>query len=156
TAPKRLVLPPLYAARLVDDTKPMTFCEEFQARRATMRYAEALRDHASGASLTWEGYAHEVERVAGGLAALGVARGDTVALMLRTRPESNVADAAAMPLGAVPWSIYNTSAPNQVRDLLARAGSKILICEPEFAAHAEGTDVEHVVTLDQLGELPDP
>jgi long-subunit acyl-CoA synthetase (AMP-forming) len=134
----------------------MSLCDEFQARIASDADRVALRDHATGAELTWAAYGAAVERVAGGLAALGVERGDTVALMLRNRPEFNVVDAAAMHLGAVPWSIYNTSAPLQVRDLLVRAGSRVMVCEPEFAGHAAGTAVEQVVTVDPMGSLPDP
>jgi long-chain acyl-CoA synthetase len=136
--------------------KAMSLCASFHATAASSAERPALRDHATGAELTWARYAAEVERVAGGLAALGVRRGDTVALMLRNRPEFNVVDTAAMHLGAIPWSIYNTSAPQQVRDLLARAGSRVMVCEPEFAGHAAGTAVEHVVTTGALGDLPGP
>jgi len=108
----------------------MSFCAALQARRVGDADRSALRDHGTGVELTWADYGAEVERVAGGLAALGVTRGDTVALMLRNRPVFNVVDAAVMHLGAVPWSIYNTSATGQVADLLGRAGSRVMICEP--------------------------
>ena len=52
--------------------------------------------------------------LAAGLAALGVERGDTVALMLPNRPEFHIADTAAMHLGATPFSIYNTYTPDQI------------------------------------------
>ena len=133
----------------------MSFCAALQARRVGDADRSALRDHGTGVELTWADYGAEVERVAGGLAALGVTRGDTVALMLRNRPVFNVVDAAVMHLGAVPWSIYNTSATGQVADLLGRAGSRVMICEPEFAEHAAGTAVEHVVTADAIAELPE-
>ena len=55
-----------------------------------------------------------MQRIAGGLAALGVGRGDTSALMLANRPEFHLVDTAAMHLGATPFSIYNTSAPEQI------------------------------------------
>jgi long-chain acyl-CoA synthetase len=38
-----------------------------------------------------------------------VGRGDKVALLLTNRPEFNLVDAAAQHLGAVPFSVYNTS-----------------------------------------------
>ena len=41
----------------------------------------------TGAELTWPQYAVRVRRIAGGLAALGVRHGDTVALMLTNRIE---------------------------------------------------------------------
>ncbi len=42
--------------------------------------------------------------------------------MLTNRPEFHLVDTAAMHLGAVPFSIYNTSSPEQIAYLLADAG----------------------------------
>ena len=61
-----------------------------------------------------------MRRFAGGLHALGVGRGDTVGLMLVNRPEFHLLDAAAMHLGAIPFSIYNTSSAEQIAYLLRR------------------------------------
>ena len=69
---------------------------------------------------------------AAGLAALGVGRGDTVAIMLTNRPEFHVVDCAAMHLGAVPFSVYNTSSPEQLEYLLGDAGNRVVICERAF------------------------
>jgi long-subunit acyl-CoA synthetase (AMP-forming) len=59
-------------------------------------------------SITWREYAERVRRVAAGLAALGVGRGDAVGIMLTNRPEFHIIDAAALHLGATPFSVYNT------------------------------------------------
>ena len=74
----------------------------------------AVRTKDDEVSLTWSELRDRVDALAGGLHALGVRRGDTVALMIGNRPEFHVADLAAMTLGATPFSIY--------LDLLARAG----------------------------------
>jgi long-subunit acyl-CoA synthetase (AMP-forming) len=42
---------------------------------------------------------------------------DTLALMVTNRPEFHLVDAAAMHLGALPLSMYNTSSPEQVIEL---------------------------------------
>ncbi len=60
------------------------------------------------------------ERWPRGLAALGVSRGDTVAIMLTNRPEFHFFDAAAMHLGATPFSIYNTYTAEQIEYLVER------------------------------------
>src|ERR1700754_1531713 len=73
----------------------------------------AVRTKDDEVSLTWGGLRERVDALAGGLAALGVKRGDTVALMMGNRPEFHIADLAVMSLGAVPFSIYLTSAPEQ-------------------------------------------
>ena len=64
--------------------------------------------------LTWGEYAHWVRALAGGFAALGVQRGDTLGLMLTNRPEFHLADCAAMHLGATTFSLYNTSPPEEI------------------------------------------
>ena len=70
--------------------------------------------------VTWNELAARVRRIAGGLAALGVGKGDTVALMLNNRPEFIPIDMAAVSLGAVPFSIYQTSSPEQIEYVCSR------------------------------------
>ncbi|MBX7451165.1 AMP-dependent synthetase/ligase [Mycolicibacterium sp. 3033] len=129
-----------------------SLCELFQSTVAAHSDRVALRDSASGASLTWSQYGKRVQSVAAGLAALGVSRGDTVALMLTNRPEFNIVDAAAMHLGAVPFSVYETSPAAQVQHVFANAGNRIVLCEKQFlatAAHAAaGSSVDHIVCVD--------
>ena len=47
-----------------------------------------------------------------------------MALMLSNRPEFHLLDAAAMHLGAVPFSIYNTSSSEQAEFLLRDSGAR--------------------------------
>ena len=107
-----------------------TMCEAFQATAAEHADGVALRtkggeiEHHVGASTP-----SEVRRIAAGLHALGLRRGDTLALMLTNRPEFHLVDAAAMHLGAVPFSIYNTSSPEQVEFLLRDSGARIAVVE---------------------------
>jgi long-chain acyl-CoA synthetase len=61
--------------------------------------------------LTWREYGAQARRAATGLAELGLRQGDTLGLLLSNRPEFHVADAGALLLGAIPFSMYNTSAP---------------------------------------------
>lgn len=99
-----------------------------------------------------------MERLAGALAALGVGPGDTVALPLRNRPEFTLLDTAAMHLGAVPWSVYPTSSPEQIGFMLAAAETRVVLGERDLPARADefaqGTRVEHVVPADTLDTLP--
>ncbi len=71
------------------------------------------------------------DALAGGLAGLGVQRGDSVALMLGNRPEFHIADLAAMTLGATPFSIYQTFTPDQVAFIVGDAGAKVAIVEEQ-------------------------
>jgi long-subunit acyl-CoA synthetase (AMP-forming) len=137
-----------------------TLCEAFQASVVARGDACALVDSESGEKWSWAEAGRAVGRIAGGLAGLGVSKGDTVALALRNRPQFNLVDAAAFHLGATPWSIYLTSAPEQIRRPLAQAHSKVVIAEadllPRLREAAAGTDIEHIIDVEQLDALPEP
>ena len=94
----------------------------------------AVRTKDDEVSLTWAQLRDRVDALAGGLAALGVRRGDTVALMMGNRPEFHVADLAVMTLGATPFSIYPTFTAAQIAYVVGDAGAKVAIVE---AAHLE-------------------
>jgi long-chain acyl-CoA synthetase len=134
-----------------------TMCQAFQATAAERPDAVALRTPGDGVSVTWGEYARRVPRVAAGLARLGVERGDTVALMLTNRPEFNIADTGAMHVGATAFSVYNTSAPEQVEYLFGNAGNRVAITERAFlpvvrAAQQRSPALEHIVLVDGTDE----
>src|SRR5262245_41329892 len=90
----------------------------------------------------WSELAAQVGRIAGGLAALGVAKGETVALMLANRPEFVACDLAAMSLGAVPFSIYLTSSPEQIAYVVGDAGARVAIVEAAYLDTFEAARTE--------------
>lgn len=116
--------------------------------------AVAIRTVGGIQQLTWSQYATRVEAIAGGLAALGVGRGDTVGIMLTNRPEFHLVDTAALHLGAVPFSIYNTSAPDQIEYLFGNAENRIVITEQVFlpVITAANTGVERIVVVDGVAD----
>ncbi len=69
----------------------------------------------------------DVCEVALGLAALGVSRGDHVAILAESRPEWVVVDLAVLALGAVSVPLYPTLSAPQVNALLADSGA-VLVC----------------------------
>src|SRR5581483_3664733 len=102
---------------------------------------------------TFAEYAERVKRLAAGFHALGIGRGDTVGFMLTNRPEFHLLDTAAMHLGAAPFSIYNTSSPDQIAYLLSDAGNRVMVVEAQFLERArqalvQTTGVEHLVVVD--------
>jgi long-chain acyl-CoA synthetase len=109
-----------------------TLCEAFQ--RTASRYADqvALRTPGGAFQITWREYAERVRGVAGGLAAWGIGRGDTVGMMLCNRPEALIVDSAALHIGAIPFSVYNTSAPEQIEYVLGHAECKVVVTEAQF------------------------
>ncbi len=133
--------------------------------------AEALRRTAAGhpdlvavrtpddsVSLTWSELRDRVDALAGGLAKLGVRRGQCVALMLANRPEFHIADLAAVTLGAIPFSIYVTYPAPEIQFLIEDSGARVAIVEQAFLpamleARRNLPGLEHVIVVD--GEAPD-
>ena len=107
-------------------------------------------------TMSWRELCDRASRIAGGLADVGIERGDTVALMLNNRPEFMPCDLGAVMLGAVPFSIYQTSSIEQIKYLIEDASSKVVICEEAFRERVEeacsGLDsVEVLVSVDGGG-----
>jgi long-subunit acyl-CoA synthetase (AMP-forming) len=109
----------------------------------------AVRTKDDEIAWTWAELQARVDAFAGGLARLGVGRGDTVALMIANRPEFMVADLAATMLGATPFSIYLTSAPDQIAYVVRDADAKVAVVEAPFAEAMRGL-VEHVITVEEI------
>jgi long-chain acyl-CoA synthetase len=127
-----------------------TLPQAFQETAALLPDSVAIRTVGNEVVITWRQYADRVRKIATGLATLGVERGHTVALMLRNRPEFHLADTAVMHLGAIPFSIYNTSAPDQIRYLFTNAENKIVFTEKDLlpAIKAAGAGLAHVIVVD--------
>ncbi len=127
-----------------------TLPQAFQQTAGLKADSVAIRTVGDKTVVTWPEYANRVRKIATGLVALGVERGYTVGLMLRNRPEFHLADTAVMHLGAIPFSIYNTSAPDQIRYLFSNADNKIVFTEKDFlpAIKAAGADLAEVIVVD--------
>lgn len=129
-----------------------SLCELFQASVAAHPDAVALRTPGDAVSITWREYAQRVRDIAAGLAALGIGKGDTVALMVTNRPEFHLIDTAAFHLGATPFSVYNTSSPEQIAYLFSNAANRVVVTErrflPQLRQATAGSAVEHIVRVD--------
>src|SRR5918994_4083666 len=144
TTPRRTERPPGLDAA--------TVAEAFQATAAAHPERCALRLKDDEFSITWGDYAEKVRRVAGGLAGLGLGRGQALAIMLTNRPDFHWFDSAALHLGATPFSIYNTYTPEQIQYQLADAEARIVVTERAFAGRLEGLEgVEHLIVVDEGG-----
>jgi long-chain acyl-CoA synthetase len=135
----------------------LTVAQAFRITAAQRAGDVAIRTKGDAFTITWGELRERVDALAGGLAKLGVRRGDTVALMLSNRPEFHLCDLAAMMLGATPFSIYNTYSAEQIGYLLGDAEAKVAICEQQFLAQvlearAAAPRLEHVIVVD--GEAP--
>jgi long-chain acyl-CoA synthetase len=134
-----------------------TVAEAFRTTAAQRADDVAIRTKDDAFTITWGELRERVDALAGGLAKLGVQRGDTVALMLSNRPEFHLCDLAAMMLGATPFSIYNTYSPEQIGYLLGDAEAKVAICEQQFLpqmleARTAAPQLKDVIVVD--GDAP--
>ena len=138
-----------------------TLAHAFRITAAERAGDVAIRTKQDAFTITWGELRERVDALAGGLARLGVRRGDTVALMLSNRPEFHLCDLAAMMLGATPFSIYNTYSPEQISYLLTDAAAKVIICEQQYLpqvleARRGLTQLDYVIVVDgdpRLGTL---
>ena len=80
----------------------------------------------------------EIRSVAKGLVSHGVARGDRVAIMAKTRYEWTILDFAIIYCGGITVPIYETSSAEQVKWILSDSASVLLVVEsPNLAELAE-------------------
>lgn len=86
-------------------------------------------DAAEWTTLTWSEVRLEVAVLAAGYAALGVGRGEHVLLMMGNRPEHWLSDLALVHLGAVPVTVYGTSAPEQIAHIARHSGARVAVVE---------------------------
>lgn len=143
------------AKRAVDAA---TIAEAFRLTATEREGDIAVRTLDGATEWTWGDLRDKVDALADGLRALGVGKGDSVALLLGNRPEFHLADLAAMMLGATPFSIYMTYAPSQIAFVVGDADARVLITESGLVdnvlkAREELPQLEHVIVVD--GEAPE-
>jgi long-chain acyl-CoA synthetase len=133
--------------------KESTICGAFQVTASEFGDRVAIRTKGDELSMTWAEYNDKVKELAAGLAGLGLGRGDTIGVMLNNRPEFHWVDAAAMHLGATPYSVYNTYSAEQIEYLVSDAKNAIVVTEQAYldtvmrVRDACGS-VEHVISVD--------
>lgn len=105
----------------------------------------------------------ESQRVARGLAALGVGRGDRVASLIENSPEQVVLFFAALRLGAVAVPINTAYKGEFLRHQLADSGAMAFVIADDVADRARDAcgqdttpELRHLLTAGQLGSLDGP
>jgi long-chain acyl-CoA synthetase len=94
-----------------------------------------------------------VRELAKGLMALGVEKGDKVAILANTRPEWSYYDFAALSAGATVVPIYQTNSPEECQYVLDDSDAKVVVVEDESqlakvrAVRDTLPKLEHVVLM---------
>jgi len=129
------------------------------------RIALRHKDLGRWREFTWREYARRVAEAGAGLIALGVVRGDRVAIIGENRPEWLWADLGAQGMGMITVGVYPTSPTAEVEYLLAHSESAVAICEDEeqldkvLAVRDRLPDLRRIVLIEPRGArrlLDDP
>ncbi len=104
-------------------------------------------------AITYAEFGLAIKEIAGGLASLGVATGDKVAILCGTVPEWPLADFGSFCAGATVVPVYHTNSPEECQYVLSHSGSKVVLLEDASQAvkiakvRDELPELEHVVVL---------
>ncbi|MGB8509006.1 MAG: long-chain fatty acid--CoA ligase [Pyrinomonadaceae bacterium] len=100
--------------------------------------------------ISGDAFIQRVRAVALGLSALGIRKGDRVALLSENRPDWSVVDLAILSLGAVNVPIYTTQAPDQVRYILEDSGARVLFVSGRKVYRHARPGIEPVKGLEKI------
>jgi long-chain acyl-CoA synthetase len=118
-------------AEIEDEIAGRTLCDELRHVAETSGEAPAYSDEVDGGwqSLTWAQARQLVLELAAGFAALGLAPGERVALMLPNRSEHVLADLAAVHAGGLGVTLYATLAPEQIAYVAGDCDARIAVLD---------------------------
>ena len=153
-----------YEARILGLHMPAT------VRQAAERFGDSpafsdrfdVPEGATWSTITWAETWAQTQQVAAALIDLGVAKGDPVAIMAANRTAHTLADYGAMTAAAVPMSIYNTLAQDQVGFIAAESRPVVVILEDHDRyqrwerALADVDSIRHVVMFGDADRVDDP
>lgn len=137
------------------DTMPKLFrqrCQLYHSRTA-MRYKDLGIWHAH----SWNDYYRKAQLIGQAFSAMGLQRGDVIAILSEDNPEWLFIDMAAQCMGIIVSGVYTTDAANQLAYLVEDSGSQILFVENDeqldkfLSARADMPSLKSVVVLDPYG-----
>jgi len=108
-------------------------------------------------SWTWAETSEEIRNLALGLLALGLERGDHVAIIGRNRPSLYWAMVAAQMVGGVPVPLYQDAVADEMTYVLDHCGARFVICgdqeQVDKVIEVQDTikHIEHVIYYDKRG-----
>jgi long-chain acyl-CoA synthetase len=133
-----------------------TICDIFYHSVQTFRKAEHLKYKKDGAwrAISSDELLAAVEEASMGLRALGVDKGDRVAILSENRPEWAIADLAILAIGAADVPVYATLTPAQVLYILNDSESKVVVVSTAVQAakvaevREKARHLQHVIRME--------
>ncbi|MCA1817279.1 MAG: long-chain fatty acid--CoA ligase [Acidobacteria bacterium] len=131
---------------------PTTLAEVFKRAARVHRKPDALNFKREGAwhSISSRALIEGARSVGLGLYALGVRRGDRVAVLSESRPEWVLTDAGCQLAGIVDVPIYPTQAPPQVSYILNDSGARVLFVQHRAAYERIAEAIGEVPALERI------
>jgi len=142
----------MFARKKSDAPIPVGLAHTLEEITRRYRKREAIRFE--GKVTTYQELEENANRVATGLASLGIGKGDRVALMLPNIPEFAFSFFGIQKLGAVAVPFNTMYKGREISFILKDSGAKAIICLTNFAnlineIRSECPDLEHVVVTGQ-------
>ena len=112
-----------------------------------------------GTTATYRELGEEVDRLADGLASLGLGAGDRMTISMPTCPQGVIAFYAAIKLGAAPSMIHPLSTPGEIEGFLNRSGSRVALGLDAFYrsfGDIEGQTPLETLILTRIGDYLSP
>jgi long-chain acyl-CoA synthetase len=137
------------ASSALPDTLPKGLLHN--ARALAKRPAFRLKDLGIWQTWTWEEVLEQVRAFAIGLSALGVQRGDTIAIVGDNRPRLYWSMMAAQSLGAIPVPMYQDAVAQELAYVLAHSEAKLAVAQNQeqvdklLSIAAEAPLLHHIV-----------
>jgi long-chain acyl-CoA synthetase len=134
-----------------------TLCDIFYYSVDTYRKSEHLKVKRGGVwrAISSAEFLSAVEELSMGLRALGVEKGDRVAILSENRPEWAYADLATLTAGAADAPVYSTLTPPQVLYILNDSESKVVFVSSALQAgkvaevRGQARCLRHVIRMDE-------
>jgi len=149
-------------ADVEDETFPKLV--KVNAERFPRKVAIREKDYGIWQSYTWREYFEQSRLIALGLASLGFARGDKVAIVGDNRPQLYWAVMATQALGGVPVPLYQDSGEKEMAYIVEHAEARFAVVEDQeqvdklLHVKAQCPRLEHIVYDDARGlrSYPEP
>ena len=105
----------------------------FEAQARARGSAAAVRHKRDGkwSEVSWAEVARRARDVSDGLAALGVRRGDRIAIIAETQLEWVLADLGILGSGGITVTIYQSNLPHECQYILEDSGARFIFCDSE-------------------------
>ena len=119
----------------------------YNAERRASVAAVREKDLGIWQTWTWADFRDAVRKLAGGMKALGLKRGEKVAIVGDNRPRLYFAMSAAQSLGAIPVPVYQDAVADEMRFVLDHAEAAFIVAEDQEQVDKVLSQKEHLPAL---------